>query len=1482
MDNRALNEISIKTPPPSYPPTDIINLKSRGDYVFSFDVSNSFHSLALNPSCTFKTAFWFKGRLYIWRRLVQGYVCSSFHQQNMFNHVFSEKFLEEFRKTHPSFNPTRFKNALLHYSDDFLLFGYNKDREEFLLNVKCIFYCLETNGLKISKRKSHFFATQYTFLGTEVNLSVKTSRVESWKIQAVEAWTRPATKLELISRLATLSYISSYLPCWKILALPLFHITLEGSKWTWTNREEKAWNNIKMLVKLHLSLHVPSPDDHLLVSSDSALCGMSSCLMVFKDRKLSPVAFLSRLYSKNIIRRTILAKEATAAAFALEKFRRLIENSKNLVTFLVDSHALLYTRNYSKTNMAIFNFSLLLQGFNNIQLLSMPGELNLLADIISRWVTSAAPRRYHAEETKGELEEINRNIFHHTSPILYTKEDLLDILNSAPLQELHDINPAGNYERPAPDKNGLQSLEDVLNVAGDPPELAFLRLGADKISEDVRRHQLWSKVKKLKSQRPLTDTDIQTMKKKYRLEDFDLSLYNYVADTVQVGANPDPEEQSGDASINIMDPSKVGETAMVELSPEGYHDKYIEMNPEINMTNVHLCSKTFCHISSQNKQFIKNAETFYESQRSNSEKFLKTLDKSQVQKSSSDEFHIHQFQSDLSESGNQSTAAGPSESPSQNPETDIFHFRPQRASEFVKKMKIILRIMQDRPKLLEALKQYQVSKKSDKIKLYKQCIEYAEGMAKTKNTEWSVFIPSMVHQESHFKLQPGINCLELVLTKPLNLGKHELKLLNIYAFFNIEDRGVNLYLDPCKEIQRKALVHIPDHICLVEKYNYFHKSYIVPHSNLSLPAGTVIYRAYGFLPRFSTLEIEKPECIANDGEFETQVNCGHQQYSGHTGINYALFPIQLQTKIVTPLFDKLKEYFDHETTEQFFAEWVNLNINNIDSDSLGDRTKKEKLGDQSNKKKCKDSTPPDPPSAPPEKKTKKWPKSHKSEILSDPKNSTEEIKLSSSESNPARANNLLYISHILNANRIFAKDCLAYFLSHKDYLEAYNKDGYTKIDGLLYAENKKGSNQQTNLLVLPQEVTVWVLKYLHEELNAHINTQQLKVTFERRYVSLGPVLQLAKKITDSCTTCTFQKVNHNKKDVGTVRTFTPSAAWQILYADFAHSLPLTKSGNSAALILCDALTNFSFLIPVREMTQTEEIRAFGSLMAIFGSPSVLLPDSASSFGGQFSAYLSTWGVFHHRMTPRRSQSVGGAEVSLKNLRHQLSKIISSQPGNRDNWDLLAPAAVRSYNLHPLYKMKEPRASLFFGGDSHLHSNQTCFYSFKPETVSDATKKLSKKRVTQKQKGFQTVFKPGELVSLHRKCKESAIRGTSRYLVDSEQSLFKILDSCPYSALIRNQGTGAVMCVTPSELRRVDLNTDSDVTWPTDARLIDSFKSSRYVAGNQPSFSISPKSLGPAPTFQPLQSRVNNAAAADQEGVRRSKRVQINELINKTY
>ena len=161
-----------------------------------------------------------------------------------------------------------------------------------------------------------------------MNLSVKTSRVESWKVQSVEAWTRPATKLELISRLATLSYISSYLPSWKLVALPLFHITLEGTKWTWTNTEERAWNNIKMLVKLHLTLHVPGTDDHLVVSSDSALCGMSSCLMVFKDRKLSPVAFLSRLYSKNIIRRAILSKEATAAAFALEKFRRLIQNSK--------------------------------------------------------------------------------------------------------------------------------------------------------------------------------------------------------------------------------------------------------------------------------------------------------------------------------------------------------------------------------------------------------------------------------------------------------------------------------------------------------------------------------------------------------------------------------------------------------------------------------------------------------------------------------------------------------------------------------------------------------------------------------------------------------------------------------------------------------------------------------------------------------------------------------------------------------------------------------------------------------------------------------------------------------------------------------------------------------------------------------------------------------------------------------------------------
>ena len=1509
MDNRQLNDISVKTPPPSYPPLDLINLKTRGDYVFSFDVSNSFHSISLNPSCAYKTGFWYNGEIIIWKRLVQGFVCSSFYQQLMFNAVFSLKNLNEFKSQNPDFSPADFQKALIQYSDDFLLFGRNTEREKFLLNVRCVFFCLDKEGLKLQRRKAHFFATCYDFLGTEVNLDEKSCRIQSWKSQAVQEWERPATKLELLSRLACLQYYSQHLPNWKLIGLPLFRLAQDQTPFCWTITEEKAWHNLKMLVKLHISLTIPSTEDDLLLSSDSSLCGASAVMMTFRNKILTPVAFLSRLYSKGIIRRSILAKECTAGGFALEKFRRLIENSKKVVNFLIDSHALLFCRNYSKSNQAIWNFSLLLQSFDNIQLLALPGEMNLIADQLCRWVTNAIPRKYDVLEDKTELEHISKEVMEHKSPVLYTKSDLLEMLNAPPLDAMEDINPSGNYQRPLPDKSGLQTLEELLSLAGDPPELAFLRLGADKVSEQVRRHQLWAKVKKLKSQKPLTDLDIINLKKKYRLENFDLSLFNYNTEVEECDQTPVlgieiPHHQPHqDENVDVTEdcallPQPVLPATQGELSevPGPLSGVNIHQASRPHLHDFHLCEKSFCDTSNKNKEFIQNIEKHF----SEYEKLDRESIRSSPEEPCDKKLNFTEIATLVNPvnpvmTGQAETSRRSSEVSPDQPEDEVFHFRPTHASNFVKKTKTILKVTGDNPELLKSLKNYQISKRREKVNLYKKCLEYAERITNTTDAEFAALVPCCAMEGSDIIIRPGVNCLELTLAKPLTIGKHELKILNLFTFFHIGDHGRNLYLEADKDILKTSILHCPDHVEVASRYNFFHKCYICPQQKVTLPAGTRLYQVKGFLARFSTMHIEKPDCykmMEIDGKtHEVGINCNHKVVSEKQGVSYACYPALINNATIQPLFKYLQQYWDRETISQFFAEWTHFNVTDLGTPASA----KSEGGEPQ-------ITPPAPPaqnSAPPEKNSKKGSKSSKKSEISgtpphpprtaknDPKIPENLVTLTPSDNNPARLNNLLYLAHTLHSNKIFTKDTLSYFLSYSDYRAAYESGKYEKIDGLLYKQNKSGSNIEKKLLLLPEQISRMVLEKIHEQYSAHITANQMKLQFDRRYASLASTLHTATQVVQSCSICTFNRVNYNARNKGNERTFKPKRAFECLYIDYAHQLPVTKRGMNAALVICDGLTNFSFLVPVPQMSQRESMAAIGSIFAIFGPPDVLLSDSSNAFGGEFTEFLSSWGVYHHRMTPARSQSVGSAETSLKNIRHQLSKIVSSNPENRENWDILCAQAMRSYNLQTIYNLREHRAALFFGGSNNLYSNDTTFYNFDENHLAQSRKKLSEIRESKAKRGFKAIFSPGQCVTRHLETKSIPIKQDSRYLLDTEQSIYKILDCCEYSALVKNMSNGALSVVTPSTLRKIDLNTDKPITWPRDQRTIDSFKASRFRPGNQMTFAVNPKELGDLPQYMPMPLDQGDPAAnlvspEDTNTNRHSKRVKIRESLNRIH
>ena len=169
-------------------------------------------------------------------------------------------------------------------------------------------------------------------------------------------------------------------------------------------------------------------------------------------------------------------------------------------------------------------------------------------------------------------------------------------------------------------------------------------------------------------------------------------------------------------------------------------------------------------------------------------------------------------------------------------------------------------------------------------------------------------------------------------------------------------------------------------------------------------------------------------------------------------------------------------------------------------------------------------------------------------------------------------------------------------------------------------------------------------------------------------------------------------------------------------------------------------------------------------------------------------------------------------------------------------------------------------------------------------MEQAKRTLNQLRESRTPTGFDKVFVPGSLVVRHTATKEApVIDGESRYLQNHSKHILKVLDSCPYSVLTRNQSNGSISTCTPSQLRKINLLKDKNIEFPKeDRRFINSMSMSRHRHGNQAQYELPPGLLGPLPGYQTPQIADDDPAAqlvaAAKAG--KSKRLQIREDLNR--
>ena len=129
----------------------------------------------------------------------------------------------------------------------------------------------------------------------------------------------PPTDMEGVQRLnGFVNYLSKFLPQLADVMEPLRRLTRKDTEWTWSEEQDKAFNEVKRLVSQAPVLSYYQPDQPLSIQCDASQKGLGAALI--QDGR--PVAYASRSLSDTEQRYAQIEKEMLAIVFALEKFNQ--------------------------------------------------------------------------------------------------------------------------------------------------------------------------------------------------------------------------------------------------------------------------------------------------------------------------------------------------------------------------------------------------------------------------------------------------------------------------------------------------------------------------------------------------------------------------------------------------------------------------------------------------------------------------------------------------------------------------------------------------------------------------------------------------------------------------------------------------------------------------------------------------------------------------------------------------------------------------------------------------------------------------------------------------------------------------------------------------------------------------------------------------------------------------------------------------------
>ncbi|UYV78164.1 hypothetical protein LAZ67_16000346 [Cordylochernes scorpioides] len=263
------------------------------------------------------------------------------------------------------------------YLDDVII--YSPDFPTHLKRLEAVFRCFRESNLRLNDKKCRFAFEELEILGYITGKhGIKPAE---HNIKAVRNFPRPKKVKEVQSFLGMCSYYRKFIKDFSKIADPLTNLIKKSVSFTWTERQEEAFQTLKTALLSPPILGHFNPNAPTYVHTDASNIGIGATLVQDIGGEEKVISYLSRTLSKAEQNYSTTEKECLAVVWSMSKLRPYLYGRHFKI--VTDHHALCWLKNLKDPTGRLARWALKIQEYD-FDIIHKSGKKHLDADGLSR------------------------------------------------------------------------------------------------------------------------------------------------------------------------------------------------------------------------------------------------------------------------------------------------------------------------------------------------------------------------------------------------------------------------------------------------------------------------------------------------------------------------------------------------------------------------------------------------------------------------------------------------------------------------------------------------------------------------------------------------------------------------------------------------------------------------------------------------------------------------------------------------------------------------------------------------------------------------------------------------------------------------------------------------------------------------------------------------------------------------------------------